>query len=62
MARSRRSSQLMAVMFPDVDRFKQINDSLGHQAGDEVLREFSQRLKRFYEQPTPSLVSAVTNS
>ncbi len=44
IARSRRSAMAMALVYLDVDHFKQINDSLGHAAGDTVLREFAKRL------------------
>ena len=43
--RSSRTAQPIALMFLDIDHFKSINDSLGHAVGDDVLKEFAQRIK-----------------
>jgi diguanylate cyclase (GGDEF)-like protein len=45
VARASRNGTALMVLSLDLDHFKQVNDRLGHAAGDEVLREFARRIR-----------------
>jgi diguanylate cyclase (GGDEF)-like protein len=45
ISEAHRHERRLAVAFLDLDRFKQINDTLGHEAGDQLLKEVATRLK-----------------
>ncbi|MBV8910483.1 MAG: EAL domain-containing protein [Gammaproteobacteria bacterium] len=46
IARALRSSQVVAVLYLDMDRFKEVNDTFGHSTGDRVLEVLAERLTR----------------
>jgi diguanylate cyclase (GGDEF)-like protein len=50
LARCRRRQSRCAVLFMDMDRFKEVNDQHGHETGDRLLKMFSERLTKLFRE------------
>ncbi|MBO0959001.1 diguanylate cyclase [Neobacillus sp. MM2021_6] len=45
LERAKSTQKTLAVFFLDIDRFKEVNDTMGHDIGDEIIKEFARRVK-----------------
>lgn len=50
LARAQRDRSKLAVLFFDLDRFKRVNDTLGHSVGDQLLKKVAQRIRSLVRQ------------
>ena len=62
ITQAERNNKILAIMFLDLDRFKLINDTMGHSAGDELLKITSQRLIEAVRKTDSIAISASGNS
>ena len=62
LRRARNTQELVALLFIDLDGFKQVNDTVGHGVGDEVLREVARRITQSVPLSEPYASDGLTNA